>query len=202
MLPQHCEKMLVILISLKAGESLENGLQPHSGVTPMFSMRTELQASSHSCHNVDADAWCKWALTSAFALSINTTIFCHRTHSWRLTQTRMQPLSCVTPTKSGHKSKKKFLSCLSFILWSFSLLLRLSFFVNRRLKDYLQRKRNHYVWIDHKTEWIMKMPRNISTQKYDKQLFSLRWYEAEEIRSDRSWRIPLDSHYREKKTRI
>ena len=27
-------------------------------------MRTESQASLHSCHNVDADAWCKWALNT------------------------------------------------------------------------------------------------------------------------------------------
>ena len=36
---------LAILFSLKTMESLENGLQPHSGATPLFSMRTELQAS-------------------------------------------------------------------------------------------------------------------------------------------------------------
>ena len=32
---------LAILFSLKTMELLENGLQPHSGVTPLFSMRTE-----------------------------------------------------------------------------------------------------------------------------------------------------------------
>ena len=37
---------LMILFSLKTIESLENGLQTHSGVTPLFSMRTESQASS------------------------------------------------------------------------------------------------------------------------------------------------------------
>ena len=37
---------LVILFSLKTMESLENGLQTHSGATPYFSMRTESQASS------------------------------------------------------------------------------------------------------------------------------------------------------------
>ena len=53
---------LAILFSLKSVESLENRLQPHSGVTPLFSMRMELQASLQSCHSIDADAWCKWAL--------------------------------------------------------------------------------------------------------------------------------------------
>ena len=32
--------MLVILLPLKSVELLENGLQPHSGVTPLFSMIT------------------------------------------------------------------------------------------------------------------------------------------------------------------
>ena len=32
--------MLVILLPLKRVELLENGLQPHSGVTPLFSMTT------------------------------------------------------------------------------------------------------------------------------------------------------------------
>ena len=62
---QRCDNSvmtLVILFSLKSVESLENRLQPHSGVTPFFSMRTESQASSLSCHSIDADAWCKWAL--------------------------------------------------------------------------------------------------------------------------------------------
>ena len=37
---------LAILFSLKSVESLENRLQPHSGATPLFLMRTESQASS------------------------------------------------------------------------------------------------------------------------------------------------------------
>ena len=54
---------LAILFSLKTMESLENGLQSKSGATPLFSMRTESQASSQSCHSVDADAWYKRTLT-------------------------------------------------------------------------------------------------------------------------------------------
>ena len=54
--------MLAILVSLKSVESLENRLQPHSGVTPLFSMRIESLASSLSCRSVDADAWCKRTL--------------------------------------------------------------------------------------------------------------------------------------------
>ena len=34
----------------------------HSGVTPLFSMRTKSQASSQSCRSVDADSWCKRTL--------------------------------------------------------------------------------------------------------------------------------------------
>ena len=39
---------------------LENGLQPQSGATPLFSISL---ASSQSCRTVDADAKCKWPLT-------------------------------------------------------------------------------------------------------------------------------------------
>ena len=62
---QRCDNsvmMLVILFSLKSVESLENRLQPRSGATSLFSMRTESLASSLSCCSVDADAWCKRAL--------------------------------------------------------------------------------------------------------------------------------------------
>ena len=44
-------------------ELLENWLQPHSGATPLFSMRTESQASSLSCRSVDVFAWCKQGLS-------------------------------------------------------------------------------------------------------------------------------------------
>ena len=54
--------MLAILFSLKTMKLLENGLQPHSGVTPLFSMRIVSLASSQSCCNVDADAQCEQAL--------------------------------------------------------------------------------------------------------------------------------------------
>ena len=40
-------------------DATENRLQPQSGVTPLFSMRTVSLASSQSCCSVDADAWCK-----------------------------------------------------------------------------------------------------------------------------------------------
>ena len=62
---QRCDNsamMLAMTLSLKSVESLENGLQSHSGANPLFSMRTELQVSSQSCRRVDADDWCKWAL--------------------------------------------------------------------------------------------------------------------------------------------
>ena len=61
---QHCDNsamMLAILFSLKSVQLLENRLQPHSGATALFSMRTESQASSQSFCSVDADTWCKWA---------------------------------------------------------------------------------------------------------------------------------------------
>ena len=47
---------LVILFSLKLMETLENRLQTHSG------------ASLQSCRSIDADAWCKWALTGSEGL--------------------------------------------------------------------------------------------------------------------------------------
>ena len=62
----HQVMTLAILFSLETMESLENRLKPHSGVTPLFSMTTELQASSQSCCSVDADACCKQALNQFF----------------------------------------------------------------------------------------------------------------------------------------
>ena len=56
--------MTVVLFSLTTMESFENGLQPYSGATPLFSMRTELLVSLQSCCSIDADAWFKQALTS------------------------------------------------------------------------------------------------------------------------------------------
>ena len=55
--------ILAILFSLKSVELLKNRLQPHSGATPLFSVRMESQASSQSCRSIDTDAWCKWALS-------------------------------------------------------------------------------------------------------------------------------------------
>ena len=76
---QHCDNsamMLVILFSLKSIELFENRLQPHSGATPLFSMRTISLASLQSCSSIDADAWCKRALrlrkkSLALSLCIN-----------------------------------------------------------------------------------------------------------------------------------
>ena len=50
-----------IQFSLKTMELLKNGLQPHSGATPLFSIRAVSQASSQSCCSVDADSWCRHA---------------------------------------------------------------------------------------------------------------------------------------------
>ena len=55
--------MPAIPFSLKTIESLQNGVTTYFQVTPLITMRTKLQASSQSCRSVDADAWCKWALT-------------------------------------------------------------------------------------------------------------------------------------------
>ena len=54
--------MLLIIFSLKTMKSLENGLQPHSGETPLFSIRTVSLVSSQISHSVGPDTWCKWAL--------------------------------------------------------------------------------------------------------------------------------------------
>ena len=40
------------------------GLQPTCQVTLLFTMRTVSLVSSQNCHSVDADAWCRRALTS------------------------------------------------------------------------------------------------------------------------------------------
>ena len=54
---------LAILFSLKTMDSLQIGVATHLQVTPLFSMRTELLASSKSCRSIDPEAWCKRALT-------------------------------------------------------------------------------------------------------------------------------------------
>ena len=46
----------------RCDDATENWLQPQSGVTPLFSMRTESLAPSQSGRSVDADAWCKQTL--------------------------------------------------------------------------------------------------------------------------------------------
>ena len=51
--------VLVILFSLKTIEALENELQPHFGVTPLFSMSTLLLVTSKSFRSIDSDARCK-----------------------------------------------------------------------------------------------------------------------------------------------
>ena len=54
--------MLVILVRLKTMQLIQNGLQPYSGATPLFSMRTGSVASSQSCCSGDDDAWYTGAL--------------------------------------------------------------------------------------------------------------------------------------------
>ena len=64
-------------LSLKRMESLEYGLQPHSGVTPLISMRTLLLASSHICGIIDSDTRCKQAPSLSFlALAYRKPYFC------------------------------------------------------------------------------------------------------------------------------
>ena len=41
-----------------------NGFATHFQASPLISMRTELLASSQSCHSIDADAWCKRAINT------------------------------------------------------------------------------------------------------------------------------------------
>ena len=74
--------MLVILFSLKTMESLENGFQPHSGVTPLFSI--QLPASLRSYRSIDANTWCKRALTSVVTnfLNIDATLTVSRFTVW------------------------------------------------------------------------------------------------------------------------
>ena len=81
---QRCDNSamtLAILFSLKTMELLENRLQPHSGVTPLFSIRTESLVSSQSCRCIDADAWCKRALKCLLFRMI-LTIFYTMSEGW------------------------------------------------------------------------------------------------------------------------
>ena len=64
---QRCDNFVMTIETvLKTMELLENRLQPDSGVTPLFSMRTVSLALSQSCSSIDADAWCKRALKVVF----------------------------------------------------------------------------------------------------------------------------------------
>ena len=79
---------LVILFSSKTKRSLENGLQPQSGVTPLFSIRAILLASLHSSRSVDADAQCKRVLMMQPKKSAADSvihIFCPPPHPTRVT---------------------------------------------------------------------------------------------------------------------
>ena len=63
---QRCDNSamtLAILFSLKTMESLQTGFATHFQATLLFSKRTVSLASSQSFCSVDADAWCKRALT-------------------------------------------------------------------------------------------------------------------------------------------
>ena len=49
-------------VLIENNEVAQKWVATHSGVTPLFSVRTESLASLQSFRNVDADAWCKQAL--------------------------------------------------------------------------------------------------------------------------------------------
>ena len=49
----------MILFTLKTMKLFENGLQPLSGATLLFSMTAVSPASSQHCCRLDAHAWCK-----------------------------------------------------------------------------------------------------------------------------------------------
>ena len=66
---QRCDNSamtLAILFSLKTMESLQIEVVTHFQASPLISMTIESLASSQSCHRVDADAWCKRALSQQF----------------------------------------------------------------------------------------------------------------------------------------
>ena len=71
--------MLVILFSLKTMESLKNGLQSHSGVPPLFSMR---RVSLLRHRSVEADPWCKPALTVSWMAGSQNNLEEHFTSVW------------------------------------------------------------------------------------------------------------------------
>ena len=64
--------MLAILFPLKAMESLENGLQPN--LEQLHCFQWEQLASSKSCRSVEADAWCKRALSWNLKKYLNTVL--------------------------------------------------------------------------------------------------------------------------------
>ena len=54
------------MLSLTTIELHQNGLQSHSQVTPLWSMRAVSQASLQRGVYTDPDAWCKWALSDIY----------------------------------------------------------------------------------------------------------------------------------------
>ena len=45
------------------------GCNPYSEVSPLFSVRTVLLTSSENCCSIDADAWCKGALSTTHLIT-------------------------------------------------------------------------------------------------------------------------------------
>ena len=80
---QYCDNSamtLMILLSLKRMESLKNGLLPHSGATPLFSMTAVSLASLLGYHRVHSGSRCTWALTDNFGrqmTSVLTNVSCY-----------------------------------------------------------------------------------------------------------------------------
>ena len=70
-----------IVFSLNIMESLQIGVAAHFQATPLFSMRTELLASSQSCCRIDGDAWCKRPLRRHCSIIKLTTTTSKSTHS-------------------------------------------------------------------------------------------------------------------------
>ena len=95
---------LAILFSSKTVESLENGLQTHSGVIPLISKKTESQASSQCCRSVDADAWYKRAL-----MGIRTTTWMNGSYDF------MQDLS-ICPWTGKMDCMSRYWSCFRWCL--------------------------------------------------------------------------------------
>ena len=114
---------LAILFSLKTMESLQIGVAIHFQATLFFSMRSEMLASSQSCHSIDADTWYKWHL-KVCSHEVSTKATATSSSSYRMFQANLYSVSAtmskLTSTLKPMSQQKMLMQVLGgqmYFLW-------------------------------------------------------------------------------------